>query len=248
MEKISKKDISVIIQGPLDNRTYEAIDCYQDFGEVIVSTWEGENLELLNPATGRYELIMSRYPDGVEGFVNVGSAYYVAHTTLAGVNASNHPYVLKTRSDELYPNLDKFLDNFYSNTGRVHTTDNGFWKNIDMAFSNHLFLGETERVRKCCSMLMDYCRGASSQDIHFCSAEKMLGFFLCLSFDRDPQKEDWRQIFRDVVYITPCSDLPDHLHSGQSSSNYAFKRAKNYPEGRKDRHDPRLLFTHHTQI
>ena len=41
-----KKEITVVIQGPIDERTYEAVDAYQGFGEVIVSTWDNEDLSL----------------------------------------------------------------------------------------------------------------------------------------------------------------------------------------------------------
>ena len=45
-----KKDISILITGPLDDRTYESIDSYSDqgFEEIIVSTWDDENIDLFS--------------------------------------------------------------------------------------------------------------------------------------------------------------------------------------------------------
>ena len=49
--EVKKENITVVLQGPIDDRTYEAIDSYneQGFGEVIVSTWSDENIDFLLP-------------------------------------------------------------------------------------------------------------------------------------------------------------------------------------------------------
>jgi len=54
-------DISIIITGPIDDRTFESIDSYYDqgFEEVIVSTWKDEDLSLLNKTKKEYKLILS---------------------------------------------------------------------------------------------------------------------------------------------------------------------------------------------
>ena len=58
---MDKSNISVIIQGPIDDRTYESIDSYSDqgFGEIIVSTWEDEDLSLLEKTDKEYILTTS---------------------------------------------------------------------------------------------------------------------------------------------------------------------------------------------
>ena len=61
-----KKDISVVIQGPVDERTYEAVDAYRGFGEVIVSTWDNEDISLLEKASGDYQIVLSSYDEGWE--------------------------------------------------------------------------------------------------------------------------------------------------------------------------------------
>ena len=61
---------------------------------------------------------------------------------------------------------------------------------------------------------------------------------------------DWKQIFRDNVFITPCSELPGHLHSGCANLNNHFthKRRTDYPYGRLDPHPLEELYIHHSQI
>ena len=69
----------------------------------------------------------------------------------------------------------------------------------------------------------------------------------------DLSREDWKEIFRDNVFITPCVDLKGHLHSGQTSASKGFKRSSDpYPSGRmeiKDHtHDLNKLYRHIDQI
>ena len=54
----------------------------------------------------------------------------------------------------------------------------------------------------------------------------------------------------DNIFITPCSELPGHLHSGCANLNNHFthKRRTDYPYGRLDPHPLEELYIHHSQI
>ena len=56
----------MVIQGPIDERTYEAVDAYQGFGEVIVSTWDDEDIGLLEKSSGDYQIVLSSYDEELE--------------------------------------------------------------------------------------------------------------------------------------------------------------------------------------
>jgi len=77
-------DISIIITGPIDDRTFESIDSYYDqgFGEVIVSTWKDEDLSLLNKTKKEYKLILSEYPENLNEINNQGCRFFQSFTTL----------------------------------------------------------------------------------------------------------------------------------------------------------------------
>ena len=108
-----KKDISVIIQGPLDNQTYEAIDSYTDqgFDEIIVSTWEDSNLTYLEKTKNDYKLIVSEYNLDNHNYNNEGYRYFQSVTINEACKKATNKYCLKTRTDELYPNLDRMISN-----------------------------------------------------------------------------------------------------------------------------------------
>ena len=247
------KDISVVIQGPLDNRTYEAIDQYQYFNEVIVSTWNTDDISLLNQAVGKYKLVTSNYPQNIASYYNGGSRYFMAQTTFAGASIASGKYVMKTRSDELYPDLSAMLSNLEKYPDRVHTTDNGFWTNIKGAFSNHLFIDKTNHIVDAMSKHIAY---SSKQDPQkssylnsiFMCAEQSFGYFLMLARGYDLLETNVNTVYKNNMFITPCYMLNGHLHSGQTSKDKArgFKRSSDpYPNGRKDvhngRHDVRHL-------
>tara|TARA_B100001094_G_scaffold333415_1_gene411837 strand:+ start:384 stop:1148 length:765 start_codon:yes stop_codon:yes gene_type:complete len=234
-----RENISVVIQGPLDERTYEAIDCYQDFGEVIVSTWStGENYFLLNKKSknAKFKLVTSDYPDDMSNIINHGSIYYITKTLLQGSLLAKNEYILKTRSDELYPNLDKMIDNFIKFPNRLHTTDNGFWNIHPFCLSGHLFLDSKKNMIKALKNIIEYCHKENFKELDVEICEQILGYFFMLA--REPNEfnqSKWKEFFRRYVYITPCRELPKHLHSGQSSEGRGFKRSREpYPCGRKE--------------
>lgn len=248
-----KKQISVVVQGPLDDRTYETIDCYKDFGEVIISTWDNEDLSLLDKSLNKnFKVVQSSYPSN-NLFINDGYVFYIAKTTLAGVLSSTKKYVLKTRTDELYPNLDAFLHNINKYPDRLHTTDNGFWKRHPFCLSGHLFLDSSSNLRKSMQSIIDYCNYNFDLPFRVNICECILGYFTMFSRGYELDFNNWKQIFKDNVYITKCIDLPGHLHSGQSSSNRGFKRSSEpYPCGRKempnDCHEASGLYRHIDEI
>ena len=94
-------DISIIITGPIDDRTFEAIDSYHDqgFGEIIVSTWEDEDLNLLNKTNKEYKLVLSKYPQNLSEINNQGCRFFQAFTTWRGSELVTKKYCLRARSD-----------------------------------------------------------------------------------------------------------------------------------------------------
>ena len=237
------KEISVVIQGPIDDRTYEAIDHYQYFKEVIVSTWEDEDFSLLAPATGAYSIVKSKYPDDMSKVNNQGSRYFMSFTTLAGSYLAKGKYVMKTRSDELYPDLTSMLKNLEKYPDRMQTTDNGFWKKLKGAVSNHLFIEQKKYLDEAMLRHVAFCHDSKSELNSILNyPEQSFGFFIAKSRagTKVSSKEVWENInslYKKNIFVTPCRDLPGHLHSGASAVGRGFKRSSlPYPLGRIDMH------------
>ncbi len=251
-----KKDISVVIQGPVDERTYEAVDAYQGFGEVIVSTWDNEDISLLEKASGDYQIVLSSYDEGwKENYNNHGYRYFQSTTLHAGAKNATKKYVMKTRSDELFPNLDRMINNLEFYPDRLHTTNIGFWRpdsrhRMEACFSTHLYIAPSNQVMEASKNALANCKKQDYNNIQLLCTEQLYGYFLMLARGIDLLSSDWKEAFRNNVFITPCSELPGHLHSGCANLNNKFthKRRENYPYGRLDPHPLEELYIHHSQI
>jgi len=242
-----RNEISVIIQGPIDDRTYEAIDQYQDFSKVIVSTWEDQDIDLLRKATGAFEVAISKYPP-----LEVSITYCQAATTFAGCLLAETDYVMKTRSDELYPDLDAILNNLKDHPDRSHTTNNGFWKQFPHCYSNHLFIDRREYVMDAMKELAEYHLNNDNY-LNFAAAESEFGYFLMKQRGIILNNENWREKLSKNVYITPCVHLKGHLHSGATTHHAGFSRSDlPYPQGRTEvgegKHDEKKLYHSHEDI
>ena len=239
------KDISVVIQGPLDDRTYEAIDQYQDFGEVIVSTWEDSDLTLLDKARGYYSLVVSKYPKCKK--VNC----WQAMSTQAGAEIATREYVMKTRTDELYPDLDAMIKNLEKYPFRSHTTNNGFWRKFPHCYSCHLFIDKATFVHGAMkSMTESYLSG---KPLGMLAVESEFGYFLMRERGITLTSKNWKKHFHDHVCITPCEELKGHLHSGATTEHGGFTRCSSpYPKGRTEatnnEHPAKDLYYSHEDI
>lgn len=248
------EDISILITGPIDDRTYESIDSYsqQGFNEIIVSTWDDENLDLLKKTTKPYKLFLSSYPKNLKNINNQGSRFFQSFTTWKGCKSATKKFVLRTRSDELYPDLSKFIENWSNYPERLHTTNNGFWKTHPACFSTHLFGGPTKIIREGCKLMILNCENRFLEKVNIDYPEQCFGVFFTYAMGIDIFNNDWKKVFYENVFITPCSDLPGHLHSGQSFTNFRFVRVPDYPNNRPDssviKHDDSSMYTDFNQF
>ena len=84
---ITKKDISIVIQGPIEEGTDETLNSFEGFSDIVLSTWEDEDLSLLKDVKVDYKLVTSRYEDCGDTFLerfnkNTGKPYcYWMHQT-----------------------------------------------------------------------------------------------------------------------------------------------------------------------
>ena len=105
--------ISIIIQGPLNERSINTIPEYLKYGEVVVSCWDNDKINLLDKYKNKIKIIVNKYSQALNHKKKPGSqAPWVFQniTTLNGIKESSGYLCIKTRSDESYPVLDKLID------------------------------------------------------------------------------------------------------------------------------------------
>jgi hypothetical protein len=159
----SENTISIIIQGPLNNRSINTIPDYLKYGEVIVSCWNNDEISRLNKYKNKIQIVVNNYHDVINKARNTNQKNPLIlqnYTTLKGIEQATGYFVIKTRSDESYPNLEPLLrllkknrDTKNPETGRYNchkiVTSNIYFrydKQCKFHPSDHLIAGKRNRM------------------------------------------------------------------------------------------------------
>ena len=155
---MKKDELTIVIQGPLNNTSLSNIEEYLKFGKVVVSTWDYDNLPLvLNIPKGEesnVKFISRRATPRIEWDSrwdpHARSPFpWAWQSTLTGLENADTKYVIKTRSDEKFVNLRPMIE--------LHEqTDKLVWGNIwakiwdkqPHHIGDHIFMDKTERLLK----------------------------------------------------------------------------------------------------
>lgn len=167
--------ISIIIQGPLHERSISTIESYLKYGEVIVSCWEDDNLSLLDKYKEKITIIKNKYSD-IKKYISTSHRQtrpyiFQNYTTRNGLAAANGFFSIKVRSDESFPVLDPLINILKNNrdsidpkTGKSNyhkiTTSNIYFrydKENKFHPSDHIIAGHTFRLKKVFERSMMYC-------------------------------------------------------------------------------------------
>lgn len=174
MERYMNK-LSIIIQGPLHNRSINTIDNYLEYGEVIVSCWDTDDLSRLDRYKDDIKIVINKYSDISIKKRQSGSQapwIYQNYTTLNGLKAAKGYFCIKVRSDESYPLLDPLINKLkhYRDTKDPQTnkyqehkiiTSNIYfrydWQN-KFHPSDHIIAGTRKRMIESFELSNFYCR------------------------------------------------------------------------------------------
>jgi len=105
---------SLLIQGPLNNRSLDAIEKYDyrnQFDEIIISHWESDDKELLNERVDGCIIVEKPLPviseDVDVTLLSANSTFwYSIQSTYEGLKKCKSNFTIKLRSDEYYANFN----------------------------------------------------------------------------------------------------------------------------------------------
>ena len=159
-----ENSVSIIIQGPINDRSINTIDSYLKYGEVIVSCWDKDEVNKLDKYKDKIKIVINKYSDLPKFQKKPGAQapwIYQHFTTLNGLKAAKGFFCIKVRSDESFPNLDLLVHMLKSNThnNKNEKTKNYNWfkiitSNIYLRFSrenkfhpsDHIVAGQKDRM------------------------------------------------------------------------------------------------------
>jgi hypothetical protein len=227
-----ENSISIIIQGPLNNRSINTIDSYLKYGEVIVSCWDKDDVSKLDKYKDKIKIVVNKYSE-VPNFHKKPGAQapwvYQHYTTLNGLKQAKGYFCIKLRSDESFPFLDPIIKNlkYNSHENKNSETQKYQWfkiitSNIYFRFSrenkfhpsDHIVAGEKSRMIE-----------IFNKAIYLCSLKNVSRFpeqLLCKAIIEtywDPIKKKYDKMEDDKCYelmkkhfdIIRIRHLPNHI-------------------------------------
>jgi hypothetical protein len=162
--KKSEDQVSIIIQGPLHLRSINTIPQYLEYGEVIVSCWDNDNLNLIEKYKDKITLVINDFKKASKLSVRSGAKnpyIFQNYSTLEGLKAAKNFLSIKFRSDESYPVINPILKKIKENRDSKNEKGIHNWfklvtSNIYFRFDNeikfhpsdHFIGGQTSRMIK----------------------------------------------------------------------------------------------------
>ena len=157
---MSKEELTIVIQGPINETSLSNIPNYKKFGKVIVSYWDTDEVFEKDPDV---TYISNPLPPREEahGILKDSTFYWAVCSTHYGVQASTTKYTIKVRSDEYFTDLNPFLDALSETEDFVVCGSifcrSGFEKPYHMG--DHIFACKTTTMKSTYQELYDFQNG-----------------------------------------------------------------------------------------
>jgi len=211
-------NFTVLIQGPYNSISLNNVENYKKYGKISISCWDGltrEQKSKLNSVDANW-LSMVPLPDidKSHGVLKDSTFFYAVNSIYNALKGVDTRYVIKTRSDEYYRNLDCFIDEFMKDDDKI-VCGNIFVKNdTPYHFGDHIFVCKTKDLLHAVESLVEsYTTGKRLQ--HWMkqglnTAETIL----CYSILNQKQKisdATPREIFLQNVSIIDVNDADEFV-------------------------------------
>lgn len=155
------RDLSIIIQGPLNPILLKSIPNYLRFGNVILSTCYERNDDeyqliddLLRCKYSNFTIVQQHVEE--YDLFNAHNVYRQAITTLEGLYFTKTQYAIKVRTDEFFENLLPVIDKLKSD--HVVCSDFFYYGGFPYQISDHIIGMLTKDMKDTFSLVKTLCR------------------------------------------------------------------------------------------
>jgi hypothetical protein len=137
------KDVTLIIQGKVSQKTLNFYLKEYPTLKVVVSTWNDHELDFSKAPTN-YKLVTQKLPKE-PGFQNQN---YQFQSTLNGLYLANTEYVIKIRGDEYFNNIEYIYDSITKTPQKLFCSPIFFrhWSFMQYHISDHIIAGTRENL------------------------------------------------------------------------------------------------------
>ena len=216
-------NFTVLIQGPYNEISLNNIENYKKRGKISISCWDNLTEEQKNNlnSIGANWLSIAPLPniENSHGVLKNSTFFYAINSIYNGLRNIDTQYVIKTRSDEYYKNLDCFIDEFMNDDNKIVCGNIFVRNNIPYHFGDHIFICRTKDLLCAVENLVEsYTTGKGLQEwmkqgAH--SAETIL----CYSILNQKQKlsnDSPRDIFLKNISVVDVNNTGEFICQWQS--------------------------------
>lgn len=163
-----RDDITVLIQGPLNETSLSHIGEYSKYGKIVISSWSNTKALLQEYSSEINEkevsVVMKPEPnrDETVGVQKTSTFYFAIASIYYGVSAVDTKYVIKTRSDEKYSNLECVINKFFERQPLIVCGNIFARSDIDLHFGDHFYFCRTDVLKAAVKNLKDMYDGVKS--------------------------------------------------------------------------------------
>jgi hypothetical protein len=159
-------DLTILIQGPLNEISLDGVENYLKYGKVVISHWTQDDIKLLDDidkTNPNIKIVNQHMPSREEweptwaGDITVDSTFpWAVKSTYLGLKNVDTEYVVKTRSDERFENLQPMIDLFLKTKRMVFGNIYAFsFKKDPFKIGDHLFMDYNEKLVKTYEMILE---------------------------------------------------------------------------------------------
>ena len=209
-------DISVLIQGPLNRISLDNLEYYKSIGPVVISYWENDPFEFLH----EYDLInctlITKPVPSYNRYHHVSGSdtfNYQINSIFNGFSVVKTPYVIRTRSDEMWGNLSPLIEKFTKDMQKVVCGNIFFrkWSQYQYHIGDHLFIGDTKRLLNIYQLALDCFEKYANER----TPESIIGLAALDLAEFERSKDNFIKIF-DVIDINLLKPFVAHYrHNNQ---------------------------------
>ena len=199
---------SVLIQVPASMSSLNNLENYLNYGDVVVSTWNGYEDDILE-IIGQFEnckLISEETPsrENIVGALKDSTFYYALKGMYYGLKHVETEYVIKTRSDEFYGNLGPFVEEFLKNDDKLVCGNIFVRSDVPYHFGDHVFICKTKDVLSAIDNLLKSYESQQELQSWMIQMGSTAENILCSSILKSKNidtTQDYKRVFLDNITI-----------------------------------------------
>ena len=213
-------NVTVLVQGPLNRISLEKLHTYKTVGPVVLSYWAGDDENL-------YHDIDMDGIDKVRGIVdNVVTNNYRQGTAdkqfwgvWNGLKLVKTPYVIRTRSDEYFGNLQPLIDKLNENKIICGSIFFRPWDYMQCHPGDHVFIGATSWLLEAYRLLIE---SAEQFKGLFCAEQSLAYAIMAVRGYSNPVPRNVFRQFFDVIDINMMKPFIAQYRSGGTTYHNEF--------------------------